>query len=343
MAACPDVDVVEVDPRDDAAFRAWFAVCEAADRHDRPGEPSWLLHEQQQASTTCAGPDADVRMVQLALHEAGRTVAAARLEMPQRDNLHLSELTFAVHPEHRRRGLARLLQDAVEQRAREHGRTTLLAFADEPPGTEGRSGNRLAAQALGYQVVQAEVRRDVDLPLDPERVAPAQALVDAHAASYDVVHWWDRSPEAHLEGLAALHGAMSTDVPKDQMDWREEVWDGARVRRDEDLALSMDRTHVGALAVHRGSGRAVAFTRIGVPRSARSRAYQWETLVQDDHRGRRLGVAVKLAALRELAAGSPETAFVSTWNAQENAPMIAVNDALGARVNGGLAVLQKVL
>jgi hypothetical protein len=34
---------------------------------------------------------------------------------------------------------------------------------------------------------------------------------------------------------------------------------------------------------------------------------------------------------------------ISTWNARENAPMIAVNDLLGARVNGGLAILQRVL
>jgi hypothetical protein len=33
----------------------------------------------------------------------------------------------------------------------------------------------------------------------------------------------------------------------------------------------------------------------------------------------------------------------SGWNAQENAPMIAVNDLLGARVNGRLAIIQKVL
>ena len=31
------------------------------------------------------------------------------------------------------------------------------------------------------------------------------------------------------------------------------------------------------------------------------------------------------------------------WNAQENTPMIAVNDLLGARVNGRLAITQKVL
>jgi hypothetical protein len=164
-----------------------------------------------------------------------------------------------------------------------------------------------------------------------------------HATGYDVRTWWDRCPDDLAEDCARLNQAMSTDVPKDQMDWREEVWDVARLRRNEALCVAMDRTYVGAGAVHRESGRMVAFTTMGIPRSARRRAYQWETLVLREHRGHRLGMLVKLAALQELSASSPATAYISTWNAQENAPMIAVNDALGARTNGRLPLLQKVL
>ena len=59
------------------------------------------------------------------------------------------------------------------------------------------------------------------------------------------------------------------------------------------------------------------------------RAYQWGTLVLAEHRGHRLGMLVKLAALRALQAASPSTRSVSTWNAEGNTPMIAVNEALG--------------
>ena len=38
-----------------------------------------------------------------------------------------------------------------------------------------------------------------------------------------------------------------------------------------------------------------------------------------------------------------EVRFISTWNAAENEPMIRVNDALGARVNGQLVNWQKRL
>ena len=73
--------------------------------------------------------------------------------------------------------------------------------------------------------------------------------------------------------------------------------------------------------------------RRNVPR--RTLAHQWNTLVLREHRGRRLGLLVKLAALRLLAREEPQATRVVTWNAQENAPMIAVNEALGFRVAGG--------
>jgi GNAT superfamily N-acetyltransferase len=338
------VGIDEVHPDDEAAFGEWFAVVEASGQHDRPGEDDWLLHEQRQLARKGVGPDPDTAVVQLAARDdGGRVVGAARLELPRRDNLHLCEVTLAVRPEARRRGVGRALDVEVARRAREHGRTTLLSFCDEPPGTEGSSANRQAALALGYAVVQREVRRDIDLPLDPDRVERLTARCRPYAVGYELRVWHDRCPDDVVDDLAELHRQMSTDVPKDEMDWREEVWDAARLRRNEDQSLAMDRTWVGVGAVHAPTGTVVAFTNMGLPRSAPRRAYQWETLVSAPHRGHRLGLLVKLAGLQELAATSERTAYISTWNAQENGPMIAVNDALGARTNGGLAILQRVL
>jgi hypothetical protein len=59
--------------------------------------------------------------------------------------------------------------------------------------------------------------------------------------------------------------------------------------------------------------------------------YQWDTIVSREHRGHRLGLLVKLANLRLLREVSPKTRYLNTWNADDNAPMVAVNDALGYR------------
>ena len=49
------------------------------------------------------------------------------------------------------------------------------------------------------------------------------------------------------------------------------------------------------------------------------------------HRGRRLGLRMKLAMLAWLREERPDVEAVDTWNAAGNAPMIAINEALGCR------------
>jgi RimJ/RimL family protein N-acetyltransferase len=231
----------------------------------------------------------------------------------------------------------------AERRVLQAGRSTLTASSDELPGEEGRSASRGFGPALGFTAVQEEVRRDIALPLDPAVVAGLAAVAAEHAADYDLRSWRDAVPDDLVEDQAHLFRRMSTDVPLAELDWREEEWDAARVRRNEQDVQAMGRTWFGAGAVHRPTGRMVAYTTVGVPLAAPERAYQWDTLVLSEHRGHRLGTLVKLACLQRLVQEVPEVRSISTWNAAENAPMIRVNDALGARVNGRLVNWQKRL
>ena len=337
------MEIREVDPFDEAAVAAWFAVVDAEQQASRPGEPGWLEHEQRAALQQGAAADADDRMLGLVAQDGDQVVAAARLDLPMSDNTHLCELQLVTHPQHRRRGAGRALWAEVERRVLALGRTTLTAVSEEVPGEEGRSASRGFGPVVGAEAIQVEVRRDIDLPLDPAVVAGLAAVAAEHAAEYELRTWRDTVPDDLLDDQAYLHRRMSTDIPKAGMDWQEEEWDAARVRREEQRIRAMDRSYFGAAAVHRPTGRSVAYTTMGIPLSEPVRAYQWDTLVLTEHRGHRLGTLVKLAALQRLMDEAPEVRFISTWNAAENAPMIRVNDALGARVNGQLVNWQKKL
>jgi hypothetical protein len=98
-----------------------------------------------------------------------------------------------------------------------------------------------------------------------------------------------------------------------------------------------------AVAEHIESGRLVAFSELALPRDHPIEAWQWATLVLREHRGHRLGLAVKLANLDYLAATAPAVKLVITGNAQENAPMIAVNELLGFEVVATETFWQKSL
>ena len=334
--------VEAVDPADGAAFAAWFAVQAACEQHDRPGEPGYLEHEVRAIAREGAGPDPDSAVLLLAAVDGDAVVGAVRADQPRRDNLHLAEVELYVLPGERRRGAGRLLTSALEERLRADGRTTLMGYSDEPPGRPSAMSQG-AGEALGFAVGQREVRRDIDLPLDEERAAALERSLAPHVDGYDVVVWRGRVPEEHVDDLAVLHARMSTDVPMADLDITAEEHDAARVRRHEDRAVAMDRVLVGAGAVHRASGRMVAYTDQAVPLQAPERAYQWNTIVLTEHRGHRLGTLVKLACLRELPRAVPQVRWISTWNAEENEPMIRVNDALGARVDGGSLAWQKRL
>lgn len=56
--------------------------------------------------------------------------------------------------------------------------------------------------------------------------------------------------------------------------------------------------------------------------------------VARDHRGRGLAQWLKAATARRLLAEHPEVTTVQTWNAADNAPMLAINSAMGFRPVG---------
>lgn len=336
--------IEQVDAHDEAVFVEWFGVMRAAELATRPGEPGILLHEELALAREGQAADPDNRWLLLLARDGDRrAVGAAKLSLPMRDNVHLAELELAVHPDARRRGVGRSLAVEVEQQLREQDRTTVMAYVDEPPAEQGCSAGREFAAATGYALAQTEVCRDLDLPIDPIRAAELERSCAPYARGFEIRTWRDGCPDDLIEDRALLEQRMSTDVPLGEIDLHEQKWDGDRYRRVEQRNAGMGRMFFSAGAVHRASGRLVAVTDMGVPRSEPERGYQWVTIVLEEHRGHRLGTLVKLAALQALAAGSPHTMDIRTWNAEENTPMIAVNEALGARTNGLAPCFQKVL
>ena len=221
--------ILQVDPHDEVALAAWFAVQQAVERDERPDEVCTLLHEVRAAAVVGSGSDPDsasVLLSALCVGEGGgdEVVGAARLHLPRRDNLHLAEVELYAHPAVRRRGVGRALVTELERVLRADGRTSLIGYTDEPPGRPSAM-TQGAGQGLGFVKAQEEVRRDIDLPLDPGRSAVLETEIAPYAADFDVVTWRDAVPEHLLDDLAVLHQRMSTDVPMADLDITEEVFD----------------------------------------------------------------------------------------------------------------------
>ncbi|WP_460458621.1 GNAT family N-acetyltransferase [Angustibacter peucedani] len=322
-----DVRIVRFDPlTDDELLEGWVDAGMEAGRHEF-GEDHTVysadeVRERNRTST-------DRRFVMVAALQGDRVVGEGNVHLSLVDNLTVARSFFSVRPGSRRRGIGSALLAELEAAAREDGRRTMLVSSEvstahaDPADTFG--------PAHGYAKALVTLRNDWRLPAGPvdEVLAPVEAEAAPHAADYDLLTWWDGMPEEWLDQRAALQTRMSTDAPLGDIESEEEVWDADRVREQFATVAAMGRRMVTTVAVHRDTGRAVAFTELAVAEHTPDHAYQWDTLVLAEHRGHRLGQLVKAANVRALRAELPAVQRVVTWNAAENAPMLRVNRALG--------------
>ncbi len=105
-----------------------------------------------------------------------------------------------------------------------------------------------------------------------------------------------------------------------------------RIRGEEESLARSHQTAYTVVARHRASGEPAGLSFVCVHELRPAIAAQEDTSVVRDHRGHRLGLRMKLELYDWLRAARADVESVDTWNAPENAPMIAINDALGCRV-----------
>jgi GNAT superfamily N-acetyltransferase len=324
------VQVTEIDPHDDVAFDAWFAVLQATDAERWPDKPGWQRAERLAMALDDEGPEEHRLLV--ARDAGGIVCGIADVELYRRENAQLARTEVRVLPSSRRRGIGSSLLAAVELLVAAAGRTELGGMDETPvrAGYEDAAGP--FATRHGFTLAQTMVRRELRLPLSR---CHARALADRRKSrppGYSLITFADRWPDELIEDRCELGRRMSTDVPTGEQELDEEVWDAERVRQIEATLAAQNRAKVITVARHDDSGRLAGFTEIAVPRGAPESVWQHDTLVMREHRGHGLGFAMKVANLAALERRFAAARRVSTWNAAENAPMIAVNDEMGFEV-----------
>ena len=329
------MSIRHIDPCDDAAFGAWFAAYDAAQKHDQPGGPWWLERESRVLHEST-----DYRDVVLWVAEdQPHVVGAASLDMPLKDNLRLATVQIAVRPDRRRRGIGTALLRAIEKEAAEQGRTSLLVGVHG--STSGKpSAGMLFAERHGFTRRITDIMRVQRPPFQLERLGELEREARPYAGDYELVTWHGRIPDEHIDEYARLAGRMSTDVPMGELDYEPELWDVERVRIGEDRRIRMGRDWWCTVAVA-PTGTLAGMTEISVATDDDHSAYQGDTIVDPPHRGHRLGLLLKIANLHAVLADRPGVQAIWTWNAASNRYMIAVNERLGYAKAGWEAMYQR--
>ncbi|KAA9110786.1 GNAT family N-acetyltransferase [Microbacterium rhizomatis] len=359
--ATREVEIVPVQiPRDphgnDAAdFRSVIRLGNLMCRHDAGHDH--LDQEPQQELPTWLDQTDTTRMAYLARRH-GVDIGAVTLTIPNEVGTTTAEFDLCVHPDHWNEGAEQALLHRVEQIAKDRSRDIIQTWTLHRPGAGGprltpptgfgsipaHDRQTLFMIEEGFTFEQTERNSTFDLrgPFDLVERLHREAL-DAAGGDYRLVMWTAPTPAEHAEGFAYAISRMATDVPSGGMVFDEETWDAARVERRDARLLAGGHTVSVACVQHTPSGRIVAFNELVIGADHTRSTHQYGTLVLKEHRGHRLGTIVKTANLLRWRELVPESPRVSTFNAEENRPMLDINEAIGFTAASYAAAWKKVL
>ncbi|ADB31392.1 GCN5-related N-acetyltransferase [Kribbella flavida DSM 17836] len=287
------------------------------------------LLPRAEAETLLRDPPPEYRFACFACVDGSRVVGAAWLTFSQSENRHLLVADLAVLPSARRRGAGTLLLDAVRQQAAADHRTVVLGETFTPYAAAGPVPGPAFAEAHGFTRQYSALHLVLDLPTDRLEALAAEAA--PYHREYELISWPDACPAQYVDEYCGLLGLVDQEVPLDELAIEPKRWTVERLRTAEAHRREHGRT--GWTTVAAAGGVLVGFTELAGTPTRPGQFEQRSTLVRREHRGRRLGIALKAANLQAAtrsARDAPGT--VHTWNAEANHPMLAVNQQLGFRV-----------
>jgi GNAT superfamily N-acetyltransferase len=212
----------------------------------------------------------------------------------------VGELSAAVHPDHRLRGIGTALVDAADEHLAKAGAVRVQTFAVE--SSAGFATKRGFEQNRSLQYVSTELRSLPPQPSTPSGIG--------------LVPFSEVEPKLVYDADAAAIVDEPSDSAPDAIaydDWTHEIWDAPALRHDLSVVAVDD-------------GQVVAFTFV---EADGDRVWSGMTGTLRQYRGRGLAKAVKSAALRRARDAGIVTAATSMDD--RNGPMLAVNTWLGYR------------
>lgn len=240
-------------------------------------------------------------------------------------NSHLLQADIFVLQQHRRRGIGRSWVPKVIELIDQHSAAVMTASAEDESGHAF-----LRDLAAEPRMTDGESRLDLG-QVDWEMVA--RWVRDGQAASprSRLVLYQRRVPDEVLDEYCARLTELLNTMPFEGLDHGDIVMTAGHVR---EWYAQMDETgsSMHSCVIREPDGTIAGMTDVLKHPYEPGLVHQMFTGVDPAARGRGLGKWLKAAMLEHIRRTHPETVAISTENAGSNAPMLAINNALGFRV-----------
>ena len=242
----------------------------------------------------------------------------------QEDNPHLMSADIKILPAYRRQGIATVLLETLLEVATKHGRRLAIFNTDERVPSGAAFAKALGADAASQGQENQLVLEELPDGLTQRWIGEA----DTKASDYTLGIWEGAFPEAEIESIAVLMEVMNT-APKDDLEMEDWCVTPEMLREDEDFMNKQNGSRWVYYARHEATGEYAGYTEMYFEPDTPETAWQGDTGVVPEHRGHAIGRWLKASMLEKIQRERPEITRVRTGNADSNAPMLAINHALG--------------
>ena len=307
---------------DAATLRAWHDLDVVLSREEEPDDEPKPA-EQLLLEAQTPAPEQTVHRWLAWSSDRSHAVGYAEVEVRDTpDNRHLAFGWVGVHPDARRAGLGRRLFRLVAEGAAAAGRTKVHTWC-----LEG-SGGQPFLDGLGGKYVYL-ARKSRCLAADLDR-AELQRWMEEERPGYSLLTWDAPTPREHLAAYADILHVMNT-APIQDMDFEDEVFSPELLAGWEEQAARRRGAKWVAVARHDETGAFVGLSELMFDGFRSGPVEQGNTGVDPAHRGHGLGRLLKAANALRLLDERPDARFIDTFNQDANAPMLAINTAMGFR------------
>ncbi|MEU3457395.1 GNAT family N-acetyltransferase [Micromonospora sp. NPDC006766] len=242
-----------------------------------------------------------------------------------------SWVNVAVLPQHQRRGVGTQLVGAAENASPGSARRFVAsAYRATVPEIEGLASR--FARPLGYAAATSETVVELDL-------AGADLPAYPPADGYAVSTYLNGVPDRLRAQVGVLKGLVDAEAPNGELGWEPTPVTAREYQEEISLWQAQGRTAVEAIALG-PDGDVVAWTCLVVSADPARPAQIEGTMVLAEHRGQRLGRAVKVASLL-VARDRTTCRQVRTSSDDQNVWMRAINHELGFVPVESEIILQK--